>query len=56
MRVIIRYKKWWHRFIPKHRKQIKISQFIIDHITEKPEFQQKVKERVTHELLYGRTK
>lgn len=54
MRATMKYKKWWHRFIPKKRKELKVMQIILDHITEKPEFYDRVIQRVTEEMIYGR--
>jgi hypothetical protein len=56
MKVVVKHKKWWYRFMPKKRKELRISQLIISHITEKPEFQRKVYEQAAHEMIYGRTK
>ena len=56
VRVEIGYQRWWHRFIPKKRKELRTQQLIINHIVSKPEFQRKVRERVIHEIVYGRAK
>lgn len=53
MRAIIKYRKWWHKFVPAKRRQLKVMQAVMDHITSKPEFQKKVDERVRNQLLYG---
>lgn len=53
MRAIISYKKWWWKFIPKKRRELKIMQAIMDHITAKPEFERKFKEKIRDHLIYG---
>lgn len=53
MHATIKYKKWWHKFIPSKRRELKIMQALLDHMTSKPEFQKKVNDRVRNQLLYG---
>lgn len=53
MKPIVQYKKWWHRFIPSKRRQLKIMQALIDHMASKPDFQEKVNKYVTDYLVYG---
>ncbi len=56
MKVVLKHKKWWYRFVPKKRREIRVSQLIVSHITEKPEFQRRVYEKVAQEMIHGRTK
>lgn len=50
----ITYKKWWHRFIPKYRKFIKIMNIKLQHDWDNG-MREEVDKRVMDMFLYGNT-
>lgn len=53
MKATISYKKWWWKFIPKKRKELRVMQLIVDHLTSKPEFEKEMKLRMKRHFIYG---
>lgn len=49
----IRYTKWWWKFVPKKRQELKIMQALLDYYFSKEDFQHKYNEYVKDTLLYG---
>ena len=55
--VSLSHKKWWHKFSPKHRKELKRTQAIANFIVQKrsDEILEKAMIYTKEALAYGRT-
>ena len=58
MKATFHYKKWWHRFNPRHRREKEVTEQIANFILKKYEKQieKKALDYVKGVLIYGRTK
>ena len=57
MKVEFKYEKWWHRFSPKHRKELRRQQVIANFIVQKrsDEILDKAMLYTKEVLIHGRT-
>ena len=53
VRPVIRYKKWWWRFIPNKRRELKVMQALLEYYYSQGNFQHKCSEYIKDALLYG---
>lgn len=53
MRVIMHHKKWWHRFIPSKRKNLKMMQAIANFYLSKPEVEAEILRKTRNKIIYG---
>ena len=55
--ITVSYDKWWHKFSPKHRKELKRTQAIANFIVQKrsDEILEEAMAHTKEALVYGRT-
>lgn len=48
---IITYKKWWHRFIPYYRKNIRVMNDLLEYKFKDPLFCKELENKILNDLL-----